>query len=244
MEKHKKTYEIRSYECNQYKELRLLSLFNIFQDGADEHADMIGVGYDFCIKNRMGWVGAGYHIKVNRFPRWEEKIELTTWPSASTALTAIRDFNVVDEKGEEIIHASSQWVLLDMDRMRPLIIQKSLPFFDLLEERKVETSFPKIGMPERIDFTKDFPIFMDDIDVNKHVNNAVYPLWASEGVPPDFIQGKHVAEMEIAFKKSAVYGDVIRVLTQMEGDQSIHAVVSANDPNLIYAQARITWKSV
>ena len=51
--KHVKNYTVKSHEVDCHGFLRLLSLMNILQDIAVEHADTLGVGLDIC-KEHMG----------------------------------------------------------------------------------------------------------------------------------------------------------------------------------------------
>ena len=87
-------HTVKIYECDRKKQLRLHCLFNLFQDAADMHADVLGVGYEYCLSRGIGWVGANYHLKINRLPLWQEKIVLTTWASGKTVVSGIRDFNI------------------------------------------------------------------------------------------------------------------------------------------------------
>lgn len=66
-------HTVKIYECDRKKQLRLHCLFNLFQDAADMHADALGVGYEYCLSRGIGWVGANYHLKINRLPLWQEK---------------------------------------------------------------------------------------------------------------------------------------------------------------------------
>lgn len=241
MEKLITPYTIKIYECDRHKQLRLLCLFNMLQDVADMHADKLGVGYDFCLQHGIGWVGANYHLKIGRLPHWQEKITLETWASGKTAVSGIRDFEAFGENGDSLFHASSQWALINLESLRPVAVAKNLPEYEIRPVRKIDTSFPPIPLPERTDFEYPLAVRYDDIDVNNHVNNAVYPLWASESVPHDFREDKDIAEMEIAFKKPALFDDAVAVFTQIDGDVTTHRIASA-DQAKDFARVRITWR--
>ena len=43
--------------------------------------------------------------------------------------------------------------------------------FEKVEKREDDMSFKKVHEPERIDYTEEFKIRFDDIDVNQHVKN-------------------------------------------------------------------------
>ena len=76
MQKYEKQFEITSDECNEYGKLRLRSLFNLFQAMADNHAHLLGVGYQYCIQNGLGWIG-GYFVgwsERNAAPKQAENV--------------------------------------------------------------------------------------------------------------------------------------------------------------------------
>lgn len=243
MEKYQQKHTVKNYESNKYKQLRLLPLFNLFQDLADTHATLIGVGYEFCLQQGFGWVGAGYHIKINRLPIWNEEITLSTWPSDKTVVSGIREFQVKNNKGESLIESSSQWALMNFANGRPMSVTKHLPDYDILPQRLIDTKFPAIPVPERVDFEQKLPVRFDDIDLNDHVNNAIYPLWASEAVPVDFRETQQVDEMEIAFKKPATLHDDILIQTQIDGNTTIHLIRSA-DMTKDFSRVKIIWKPI
>lgn len=235
-------YHIRSYECDHNGTLRIVALMNIFQDIADSHASALGIGIEHCIEHGIAWVGNNYHIKINRMPKWHEKIEVTSWPSAEKKLCAIRDFEVRDEQGNVIIVASSQWVLIDFAKRRPVALSDHMPDYHVIDERAFNTVFPKIETPQRIDIQKTFEVRYDDIDVNKHVNNAVYPLWATETAEPAFRLSHQPNEIEITFKKECLYGNIVESVAQFDDNQSLHSLTAGEDKHEV-ARLRIFWKT-
>ena len=241
IKKYSGTYNIRSYECDRNNNLRILTLMNIFQDVADSHASQLGIGMEHCLKHGLAWVGSNYHIKIDRMPAWHEKITVTSWPAAEKKIGAVRDFEVRDEKQNIIISASSQWVLIDFARKRPVALRENMPDYQVINERALNTDFPKIGIPERPDVVRHFEVRYDDIDVNRHVNNAVYPLWATESTENDFRLTHQPQEIEIAFKKETLYGEIIEVVSQIDDNISIHGLTAKDDDREV-ARLRIVWK--
>lgn len=235
-------YLIKSYECDRNGTLRILTLMNILQDAADTHASNLGVGIEHCLANGLAWVGSHYHIKINRMPKWHEKINVKSWPSGRTKLIAIRDFLITDENNQEIITASSQWVLINYEKKRPVCLEDNLPPYKVLEERSLASEFPKLVELQRSDFKKEFVVRYDDIDVNDHVNNAVYPLWATESVATNFRFSHIPAELEIAFKKEGLYGERIEVSTQIDDITTIHSVKALGEEREL-ARLKILWKA-
>lgn len=230
-----KKYSVRSYECDKHQNLRLLTLMNILQDSADGSADTLGVGYEFCCQHGLAWVAANYHVKILRMPKIHETITIHTWPSEERKLSAIRDYEITDESGNILVQASTQWVLINAETKRPQLLRANLPFYEVLPEKADNHEFLKLALPEHYDFEKKFAVRFDDIDVNNHVNNAVYPLWISEAVDGDFRDGHTVAELELIFKKPAVAGETVKISSAFEGNNSLHLVTTDDGRELVHA---------
>ena len=201
-----KQYLIRSYEGDQNNNLRLVTCMNILQDAATTDADRRGFGMEFCQKHNMTWVGNDYVIEIARLPKIGENIKVVTWPSLSGKLAARRDFAIYDEKGELIIKSASRWLLISLDKKRPLAISEILQNYEPVEEYILETNFDKIAEVDEQAKMYQYRVRYDDIDINNHVNNAVYPLWASESISSDYRLSHTPVEIELCFKKEARAG--------------------------------------
>lgn len=239
----RKEYLIRTYECDKNENLRLLTLMNIFQDVADSHASEMGLGLEYCLSKGFAWVGSNYQLEITKLPKMHDKIIVSSWPAVEKKLGAVREFLVCNEQGETLIKASSQWILIDIIRRRPIALRENLPMYQVIEERVIETEFPKIAELEHINETTEFKVRFDDIDINNHVNNAVYPLWATESVNKDFRIGHNPEKMEIIFKKEGHYGEKIRVETEINEEMTIHSIKAIEDEREL-AKVKIKWSKI
>ncbi len=243
-DKLKENYSIRSYEGDQNNNLRLVTLMNILQDAATKDAARRGFGMEFCIKNNMTWVGNDYVIEIKRLPKVDEKIVLQTWPSLAGKLAARRDFEICDEKGESIIKSASRWLLISLDKKRPLSIPDTLQGYTAIDEHVLETDFAKISEPlDDLEYYK-YRVRYDDIDINHHINNAVYVLWAGEAVDNAWHKTHTPAKIEVNFKKEGFIGEDIEVVTSMIGDKSTHSIRAKGENARELARAAITWKEL
>ncbi len=240
MEKCKKSYKIKSFECDFQGKLRMRSLFNLLQDMADTHADIMGVGYDFCQQNNLGWVCGAYHIAVQSWPVWNDDIVIETWPSGTTAASGIRDFQMSRQTGEVMVRATSQWVLLDALKMRPVSVAKHLPHYVPIDEHVLPPEFNKIPDMTGSETNVFFPVREDDIDLNQHVNNALYPSWGLDGLDDDFLRSHTPADIQITFKRSAKRGNQIHVQTFWQECTTIHKITDA-DSGTEFARVLIEW---
>lgn len=236
------TYTVKSFECDRNDTLRLLTLLNLFQDIADDSANEIGIGYDYLRTVGKAWVLIAMNVQIDRMPHLAEEITLKSWPSDVSALYTEREFEVWSASGERIIRACSQWIVIDFATRRPMHLKDCLPEYEPIREKVIlEDRFPKLPATERDDYTERFLVRYDDIDRNDHVNNAIYSLWASESLEPQY-RIEHVpAGLIINFRKEGLFGEKILVHTQMDGDTSLHSIQAVDD-NRELARVQFTWQ--
>ena len=86
-------------------------MFYQMQDIAWEHANLLGFGYDTLKKEQQFWVLSRLLVKIGRRPVWAENFTLETWSRGTDGFYGYRDFNFVDETGENIIQATSSWLV-------------------------------------------------------------------------------------------------------------------------------------
>lgn len=241
--KYKKEYHVKSYEVDCHGFLRIVSLMNFLQEAAVESADALGFGFEVCRDKGVAWVGSNYLVKIERLPKIEERIVIDTWPAEGKLWGAIRNFLVKDEAGNVIIKARSQWVLIDIERRRPVILSKYFPEYNFIDEQVMEDDFSKLSLIEQPDNVKDILVRFDDIDINNHVNNAVYPLWASEGLDVKYRKNHVPTEIEVCFKKEALLGERVEVRSVLSGDESYHSIIDQSCGAEL-AECRFVWKEI
>jgi len=79
--------------------------------------------------------------------------------------------------------------------------------------------------------------------VNGHVNNAVYPVWASESIDHNYRMTHLPAEIELCFKKEVLYGETVEVLTSQTENESLHTIYNQAE-RVELAQCRIKWQNL
>ena len=189
-----------------------------------------------------------YYLTIIEKPDMEPKGNYYSYTDALAALESgvleLHDKIIVrDENGNELMRASSQWVLIDINRKRPVPLAKYFSEYKAIEERAINIEFAKANDFENPESEQEFKVRFDDIDINNHVNNAVYPLWASESLDSNFRLHHTPIELEIGYKKEALYGEIVVVYSQQKGDESLHSICNkANGDEL--AWCRIKWRKI
>lgn len=213
--------------------IKPVSAFNYFQDIMSRHCGLMKVSAYDLFENGFAWVVIKYHIKIIRYPKWNDRITVKTWRYPFKNLYELRQFEIYDTNGSLLICAKSSWIVINLTTKRPTRLSKSLPteMMDGLQHPVFDdiNSVPEINTPDAERF---FNIRMHDLDFNTHVNNSVYIVWALETVPENIITQYRPEEIFISYINESLYGDRIKSEIEQETDHPqpafFHKLTSEN----------------
>ncbi len=233
-------YKIRYSELDCNFTLKPASLLQLLQDIASENAEFLGFGYSFISQRNLAWFLLKLHIEFDKYPQGD--ITIKTEPRGWNRLFAFRDFEIVSN--EEILgKATTTWGLIDLNTKSMASIgeifaenTKMKPF----EKREDDLKYNKILQVQRIDAEKVFEIRFDDIDVNQHVNNSNFLVWAFETLNYDFRKSKKLKSLDIIFKKEIKYGAKVLSQVQIENNTTSHILKNA-ETNEELCQVQTEW---
>jgi len=208
-----KEFTISSYDLNPRGQARLTSMANFFQEVAYHHASELGLGYHDMKSRKTTWVLSRMRIQMKRYPAWNDRIKLETWPSGAERLFALRDFRVYDSSGEVIGMASTAWLILDLDTHRLVRPKEMLEQFKLIvhEERMFDKALDKITVSDDAKLLNKHPVVFSDLDIVGHVNNVRYMEWCIDAVTTAENSALEIRELEINFNHEALFGDLIHI---------------------------------
>ncbi len=222
--------------------IRLDSIFNIMQNEALNHSEKIGVGFRKFLKDNQIWVLTWAKIKIDKYPRFEEKIVLKTWLREQYRLFTIRDFLFLDEYGNMSIRVSTGWLLLNAKTKRPER-PKNLPkTVKFLSDKKALNEFPKKlkdfeyyekkGIEKKILYT--------DLDLNNHTNNAKYIEFILNSVFSENLKRKEISTFELFFFSDSKFMEEIECLFK-EHDITTNVLIMNNTKKAKILRADIEW---
>lgn len=194
--------------------MRLLAVLEEMMETAGRHAEALGVGVRDLHAKGLTWVLARLHARVASIPVPGAAVDIATWPCGRHRLFAVREFQLRDAAGAEMLRATSAWALMNLESRRPARLDPHLPDYGPCPERMVADDFvplppPHPGSPRRL-----FHAQADDIDLNDHVNNTVYLGWGLRSAP-EAVNSWRIASLEAAFLGEARLGDGVACLTEI-----------------------------
>lgn len=222
----KNEYQVRYSEMDYKKALKPSALFNFLQDVATNAADKVHYGYHEVKERNLAWFLLKYHMEFEIYPVDVEDLFVKTEARGYNKLFVQRDFELYNKNNDLLGKVLSYWSLISLDERAMLAPQSVFPQFEKVEKREDDMSFKKVHEPERIDYKEEFKIRFDDIDVNQHVNNANYIVWAFETLPKEFKDAHKIKTLDMVFKKEIKFGNT--VVSEAQIDDNIAKIVVKN----------------
>jgi acyl-ACP thioesterase len=237
-----KEFTISSYDLNPGRQARLTSMANFFQEVAYHHASELGLGYEDMKSNKTTWVLSRMRIHMKRYPVWNDRIRLETWPSGVERLFALRDFRVLDSNEDVIGMASTAWLVLDIDTHRLIRPKEMMEQFKMIihDVQMFDSPLDKISVLGAPRLLNQHRVVFSDLDIVGHVNNVKYMEWCIDAISGTEDAEKEIRELEINFNHEALLGDQINILGSegAEGDIFFAATREKDGQEIISARIR------
>lgn len=210
---------IRYSEVDSEGRLSLESLLDYFQDCSIFQSQDLGVGMEYLNERKAAWVLSAWQIVVERYPKLCESVLIGTVPYEIKNFVGYRNFLMETETGERLACANTMWMLMDMEKMKPVKATPEMLDAYVLEERLGMDYAPrKILLPEKEGAEQEpVEIRRHHLDTNHHVNNGQYVRIAMEYLA----EGYGIRQMRAEYKKQALLGDKIYPFVYEEGGGTI-----------------------
>ncbi len=239
-----KNFQLRYFEMDKLGFASPTTIITLLQEAAADHCLSIGHGLYDLFNQNIGWVLLSGYMQIERYPTYKENITIKTWLSKYTSIKGTRENIIYDESGNIIGRAKGLWLFFDIERRRPIRI-----FDDISEkwgcftEESISCDIDKkLKAVDTAEYQKNFLVYRQDLDSNKHVNNLKYLQWLFETVPDEIIDNYYLHSIEGRYVKEANYGDQVESLAELDNDDStfVHTI-KVKDNNMVCANGRTVW---
>jgi acyl-ACP thioesterase len=193
--------------------LTLGAVFDFFQEAAISHAECLGVGRDTMTRTGQVWVLSRISVLFDRRPKYGEALTIRTWPRGSEKLFAVRDYDVRDASNTPLIRGRSGWLVLDLEKRRPLRLQNII---GQLPRNEGLDALPGggMGLAKRDDLVRagERRAAYSDIDYNGHVNNVRYIQWIQDITDPGILEKADQLRLDINYLGEVRWGELTELL--------------------------------
>ena len=197
---------VRYSECGEDGRLSLGAVVDYFQDTATFHGENLGIGVSHLKERHMAWILTSWQIITDHFPKLAEPVTVRTWPYDFRSFYGLRNLVLLDGSGRAAAWANSVWVLMDMERTRPVKVpQNLLELYGIDPPMEMDYAPRKVPEAQEGEEMTPFPVVRMHLDTNHHVNNGQYIEMARSYLPEQF----DLYETRVEYKAQARLGDMI-----------------------------------
>ncbi len=213
---YEKEYEINYYDTTYRLECKIASILNYLSDIGSRQSEELGAGFKYLEEKHLAWVFYKYNINFKRYPRYGEKIRVTTMAKGFKKFYASRVYKIYDANGEVIIEGEGIFLLMDTVRRRAVRIPvEQYAIYGVDSDLENHIQIDKIEKLKDAMFSESFKVRYSDIDSNKHVNNVKYVEWAMESIPVETRINYEVSNIEVVFQKECAYGATVKASSEV-----------------------------
>lgn len=236
--------DLRDVDFN--KKVKLSSIFSYFQDIASAASDDLGYGIEeLQQKFNVAWVLNRIRVEIIRYPKWDEKVTIETWPLEPNRIQFERDYFVRDKEGNSIIKAVSSWLIMGLDDRK---LKRSetigIQYPEIIKERAIDYQLRKLQTPNQLELAYKKTIGYSDVDFNGHLNNSKYVDYIMDCFPVSDHEKYDVKAIEVNFMQEALPGDIITLYKDLSKfkDQIILIEGMNEEKNKIVFRAKVEIK--
>jgi medium-chain acyl-[acyl-carrier-protein] hydrolase len=238
-------FNLWHFEMDKFGEATPTVILALLEETAAEHCLSIGYGLYDLIKKNIGWVLVSGALKMERYPRYKEKITIRTWLSSYSTIRGFRENLIYDEKGDIIGRAKGLWIFFDIRDRKPVaVFQEIIDKWSYVNENALLTQLPpKINPLSVARYKEEIRVRQSDVDIYQHANNIRYLQWLIDSIPDNTTEENNLHFIESKFISEIKSGDQVIMLT--EKDKTSHTfihTIKIKDSNRICAVARTKWK--
>lgn len=203
--------------------LSLPSFFSLFQEAALLQAEELGFGAGYCAEEGLMWVLSRVILDIDSFPGHRNRVLLRTWPKPPKGPFANRDFRLEDPEGRLYARATSAWLLLNQESLRPVRPQPLFKDYPLAElGDAIAEQPPKISTDSQdCRRRREVTALYSDLDQNMHVNNTRYIRWFLDSFSPEEITPVGNLRFSINYLQAAGYNDRVSLCRYDEAGSSV-----------------------
>lgn len=207
-----KKFTVRYCETDWNSNIRVYCLCQWFSEIAWEHLKLLNLNFEDISDSDYFWVLLDYDIKIENLPKWQQEVNLKTYPSGINDFYFAREFVLSDKDGNFLAGASSTWLILN--KQKKIIIPKGERFdnYNFITQKVVSEKIPKLKKQNDYTTERLLKVEHSDTDMHKHVNNAVYIKWIEDCIE----KNKQIKELKIRYLKELYNQDMFVIKLKSE----------------------------
>lgn len=200
--------KILASDCDRYQRLRNSSLLRFLQEASIADVERVGVTRDKTLDRGFLWAVARIAFAIQRPVLYDEKVVVSTWAGKSRHMLFPRFYEVKDQSGNQIVHASAVWVLISAET-RKAILPESYGI-DVPGEAFAEPLPSSLKALKHVEMKGMHEVQYSEIDLNGHVNNTRYMDWLDDLAGMDVMKDTFTSCLHINFERECSWKEQVK----------------------------------
>jgi acyl-ACP thioesterase len=220
--------EVRFSAIDKSDTMTLDAALDFFQEAAISHAENLGVGRKAMAQTNQVWILSRMSLQIDRRPRYGEIVTVRTWPRGGEKLFARRDYDIRDAEDKPVIRARSCWLIIDIERRRPLRPQSIMDALPLNEGQDALSA--AVNLQEHLNLCKaaERNALYSEVDYNGHVNHVSYIRWIEDAIDPSLLEQAKQMRLDINYLNEVLPGEITGVWSaEMDLPDSVQPICRA-----------------
>lgn len=222
-------FSVSIYDVDFCGILKPSSILNYFQEVATRHSVELKVDYFNLIKKNEFWVLSRVCVEIDKYPEYGDEITVVTYPIAPRMIDCDRDYYILDKDGNVLIRGVSKWLILDAQTHK---IKRVNPNYfgglNFIDKRAIQKPNWKVEPVDNMELVFNSAVRLDDIDFNRHMNNAKYINAAFNALEPNDILKKRIKAFSVNFLSEMNYNKEYSV-KRLYNDQDVIIEIDCED---------------
>ena len=217
---YKEKYYVKSSEVDIHQTLKLSSLLKILQDLATEGSKILNAGTDKTLAKGYLWVFSKLQLNINRLPRYEETVNLSTYPNEMMHFIYPRTFEIKDLDNNMLVKATSMWCLIDTNTRK--IVLPSETGVGVKSDIKADPMTKIVAKDNKL--VERRIVKYTDLDLNKHLNNTRYLDFICDLYDSKFFIDHKINKINIAFHQEVKEGEIVDIYASNDNNYFLFKV--------------------
>lgn len=240
---HIEKHSIASYMVDGKRMLTTTLMFNLLQEVAVNHANELGVGWDYLHQFNQFWALSRMDVEILRMPEWLEEVNIITWPKKNNYLVQPRDYQIKTLDDEVLVRSTSNWVILDGEGKPHQLsaYENHLGTVEGLHALEMPATRLRTGVPCENAVFK--PVVYSNIDMNRHANNSAYVTWVMDSFDNEFHDQHILAFLSINYLQQTRADDRYAVVKQETAPNDYLCSIYSEKDQVEVCRVRTLWKN-
>ncbi|EHO08944.1 hypothetical protein HMPREF9714_02113 [Myroides odoratimimus CCUG 12901] len=224
------SFDVDYFDCDINAQLKTVDLCKMIQMASSNHAVLGGISFWDLQEANQSWVVYKFRVEIDRMPKWQDRIEVSTWIETLDGIRSVRNFEV-HCNGELVASASSMWVIMNTVRRRPEMMAIPHDHFTKHEDKKsIQNEFTTFQKkPETTHLITD-KVRYSDLDMVNHVTNIKYLEWVINALKVSENTSKDISVVDMHFNKELRFNQEYTIEQCVANNN--HFVIKSNEGDL------------